>query len=92
MNQHLARYAQQYSSGQVGTQYTYYHEEEDNFQLVDTAKTQKTAQQRANKIRQMQNQKKMMQKEREKRIQAGYIVPGGKNSRGREKYKQLPNF
>lgn len=50
----LGRYASQYTTGQVGTQYAYVHEEEDTgFQLVDTSRQQKTAQQRANIMRNM---------------------------------------
>lgn len=49
----LDRYASQYQA-QMGTQYSYIHEEEElGFQLVDTSRQQKTAQQRANMIRNM---------------------------------------
>lgn len=46
-----------YSQGgaQVGTQYAYIHDDEDaTFQLVDTAKPQKTLMQKANRMKQLQ--------------------------------------
>lgn len=76
------RYAQQYFTGQVGTQYAFDQNtmlEEDytasSFQLVDTTKQQRSSQQRPNKMRQMQNTKRLMQKERERRREAGYLNP-----------------
>ncbi|VDP54175.1 unnamed protein product [Soboliphyme baturini] len=81
-----ARYANQYATSQGGSQYAYYHEEEDSqFQLVDTTKVQKTAQQRAHKIRQLQLARRLQQREREKRNQANYLAFFGKSSKMKEK-------
>lgn len=86
------RYTQQYSSGPVGTQYGYYHEEDDSsFQLVDTSRPQKTAMQRANKLKQIQFNRKLLAKERERRKEAGYFQSNSKQSRvlTKERQKQM---
>uniref|UniRef100_A0A914VR58 Eukaryotic translation initiation factor 3 subunit D n=1 Tax=Plectus sambesii TaxID=2011161 RepID=A0A914VR58_9BILA len=67
------RYGAQYTSGAVGSQYDYVHDADDSsFQLVDTSRPQRSMMQRGNKMRQQQFYRKLMQKERDRRIQAGY--------------------
>ena len=88
-----ARYAQQYagSAGATGavSAFAYIHDEEDSqFQLVDTSKSNKTPMQRAHRIKQLQFQRKQAQKEKERKMAAGYFVPNQRTSRGFNKEHQ----
>lgn len=49
------RYGNPYTSGAVGSQYDYVHDEEDaTFQLVDTSKPQRSNMQKGGRMRQQQ--------------------------------------
>uniref|UniRef100_A0A0M3JXP7 Eukaryotic translation initiation factor 3 subunit D n=1 Tax=Anisakis simplex TaxID=6269 RepID=A0A0M3JXP7_ANISI len=68
------RYGNQYTSGAVGSQYDYVHDEEDaTFQLVDGSKPQRSNVQRGGRLRQQQLfYRRLLQKENERRNQAAY--------------------
>ncbi|OZC07570.1 eukaryotic translation initiation factor 3 subunit D family protein [Onchocerca flexuosa] len=73
------RYGNPYTSGTIGSQYDYVHDEEDaTFQLVDTSKPQRTNMQKSGRMRQQQQfYRKLVQKENERRNQSNY----GQNQR-----------
>ncbi|MFH4973501.1 hypothetical protein AB6A40_000210 [Gnathostoma spinigerum] len=68
------RYGNPYSTGVVGSQYDYVHDEDDaTFQLVDTSKPQRSAMQRGGRMRQQQMfYRKLLLKENERRMQTTY--------------------
>uniref|UniRef100_A0A915Q339 Eukaryotic translation initiation factor 3 subunit D n=1 Tax=Setaria digitata TaxID=48799 RepID=A0A915Q339_9BILA len=68
------RYGNPYTSGAVGSQYDYVHDEEDaTFQLVDTSKPQRSNLQKSGRMRQQQQfYRRLVQKENERRNQANY--------------------
>ncbi|KHJ47010.1 eukaryotic translation initiation factor 3 subunit 7 [Trichuris suis] len=73
----------------AGSQYAYYHDDEDSmFQMVDTQKVPRAAPLRGHRLRQIQIARRMNQRERERRNQAQ--AAGRFGNRGRDAWFALP--
>ncbi|CAG2198401.1 EIF3D [Mytilus edulis] len=86
------RYLGKYSSafGGLGSQYAYYHEEDENsFQLVDTAKVQKPVYQRGRRVYQQNKQRKERERRQQQAQASMQVLSKTQKSRERDRQRLL---